>query len=105
MGRWERKVTSPKINQVLLKIQSFQQKLERKYLDKDGTSLTHRILYIVTGEMQLQNELEEIKPCTCHKQVENEGSVAVVIAKKVLAQQEHQKQLLKVLLTKLLMEM
>ena len=32
-------------------IQSFE-KLERKYLDEDhGTSLTHRILYIVQGEI------------------------------------------------------
>ena len=64
-----------------VKIQLFE-KLERKYLDEDGTSLTHRILYIVQREMQLQKELEEIK---ARKQMENEGSVAVVDSQQSVA--------------------
>ena len=71
----------PKNQPGSVKIQSFE-KLERKNLDEDGTSLTHRILYIVRGEMQLQKELEEIE---AREQVENEGSVAVVDSQESVA--------------------
>ena len=81
LGKMGKQNYQPQNQPGSVNIQSFE-KLERKYLDKDGTSLTHRILYIVWGGMQLQKELEEIKAC---EQMENEGSVAVVDSQQSVA--------------------
>ena len=84
LGKMGKQNYQPQNQPGSVKIQSFE-KFERKYLDENGTSLTHRILYIVWGEMQLQKEVEEIKARAPHEQVENEGSVAVVDSQQSVA--------------------